>query len=106
MSLKKVVLFGNPPLLANFVGLKLLFRVVKSIANRIWGSLGLLEVLSSNNGFFIFSFNSVIHASAILDLHGTWPIDIWFFKDGHQTCNSLRLSCIEFLIGLNFIMFL
>jgi hypothetical protein len=25
-------------------------------------------VLSSNNGFFIFSFDSVVHASAILDM--------------------------------------
>jgi hypothetical protein len=68
MSLKKVVLFGNPLLLDNFVGLKLPFPVVKSIANRIGGPLGLLEVLSSNNGFFIFSFDSVVHASAILDM--------------------------------------
>jgi len=67
MSLKKVVLFGNPLLLDNFVGLKLPFPVVKSIANRIGGPLGLLEVLSSNIGFFIFSFDSVVHASAILD---------------------------------------
>jgi hypothetical protein len=54
-------------IVGHFVGPKLPFLVVKTIANRIWGSLGLLEVLSSKNGFFIFSFDSVEHASAILD---------------------------------------
>jgi len=49
------------------IGPKLPFPVARSIANRIWGSLGLLEVLSSDNGFFLFSFDSVEHASAILD---------------------------------------
>ena len=54
-------------IVGHFVSSKLPFLVVKYIANRIWGSLGLLEVLSSDNGFFIFSFDLVEHASAILD---------------------------------------
>jgi hypothetical protein len=45
-------------IVGHFVGPKLPFPFVKSIANRFWGSLGLLEVLlSSYNNFFIFSFD-------------------------------------------------
>jgi hypothetical protein len=51
--LKKVVPFDNPPSFGHFVDQKLPFLVVNSIANRIWGSLRLLEVLSSDNGFFL-----------------------------------------------------
>jgi hypothetical protein len=40
-------------LVGDFVGQKLPYPVVNSIAKRIWGSYGLSEVLSSDNGFFL-----------------------------------------------------
>jgi hypothetical protein len=88
------------------IGPKLPFLVARSIANRIWGSLGLLEVLSSDNGFFLFSFDSVEHASAILDC-ALWHMANRHFslEDGYQTCNFIRLSYPEFLSRLSFIMF-
>jgi len=63
-------------------------------------------VLYSDNGFFIFSFDSVEHASTILN-YALWHMvkDIRSLEDGRQTCNSLKLSYPEFLFGLSFIMF-
>ena len=46
----------------HFVGHKLPSLVVKNIANITWESLGSLE-----NGFLIFTFDSVDHATTILD---------------------------------------
>jgi len=49
------------------VGQKLPYPVVNSIAKRIWSSYGLLKVLSSDNGFFLFTFDSVDHATNVLE---------------------------------------
>uniref|UniRef100_A0A2K1R9N2 DUF4283 domain-containing protein n=1 Tax=Populus trichocarpa TaxID=3694 RepID=A0A2K1R9N2_POPTR len=46
---------------------KLPYPVVNSIAKRIWSSYGLSEVLSSDNGFFLFTFDSVDHATNVLE---------------------------------------
>jgi len=54
-------------LVGHFVGQKLPYPVVNSIAKRIWGSYGLSEVLSSDNGFFLFTFDSVNHAINVLE---------------------------------------
>jgi len=54
-------------LVGHFVGQKLPYPVVNSIAKRIWGSYGLSEVLSSDNGFFLFTFDSVDHATNLLE---------------------------------------
>ena len=51
----------------HFVGHKLPYPVVNSIAKRIWGSHGLSEVLSSDNGFFLFTFDSVDRATNVLE---------------------------------------
>jgi hypothetical protein len=42
-------------------------NVVNSIAKRIWGSYGLSIVLSLDNGFFLFTFDSVDHATNVLE---------------------------------------
>lgn len=54
-------------LVGHFVGQKLPYPVVNSIAKRIWGSHGLSEVLSSDNGFFLFTFDSVDRATNVLE---------------------------------------
>jgi hypothetical protein len=59
--------FWKSTLVGHFVGQKLRYPVVNSIAKRIWGSYGLSEVLSSDNGFFIFTFDSVDHATNVLE---------------------------------------
>jgi hypothetical protein len=59
--------FWKSTLVGHFVGQKLPYPVVNSIANRIWISYGLSEVLSSDNSFFIFNFDSVDHATNVLE---------------------------------------
>jgi hypothetical protein len=59
--------FWKSTLVGHFVGQKLPYPVVNSIAKRIWSSYGLSEVLSSDNGFFIFNFDSVDHATNVLE---------------------------------------
>ena len=59
--------FWKSTLVGLFVGQKLPYPVVNSIAKRIWSSYGLSEVLSSDNGFFIFNFDSVDHATNVLE---------------------------------------
>jgi hypothetical protein len=59
--------FWKSALVGHFVGQKLPYPVVNSIANRIWSSYGLSEVLSLDNGFFIFNFDSVDHATNVLE---------------------------------------
>jgi len=54
-------------LVGHFVGQKLPYPVVNSIAKRIWGFYGLSEVLSLDNGFFLFTFDSVDHATNVLE---------------------------------------
>jgi hypothetical protein len=91
----------------HFVGQKLPFPVVNFIANRIWASLGLLKVLSSDNGFFLFTFDLVDHAVTILDwaLYGTWLTEIWCLNVGNQTFDYPKIICPEFRFRLSFIMF-
>jgi hypothetical protein len=59
--------FWKSTLVGHFVGQKLPYPVVNSIANKIWSSYGLSEVLSSDNGFYIFNFDSVDHATNVLE---------------------------------------
>jgi len=54
-------------LVGHFMGQKSPYPVVNSIAKRIWGAYDLSEVLSSDNGFFLFTFYSVNHATNVLD---------------------------------------
>jgi hypothetical protein len=71
----------------HFVGHKLPYPVVNSIAKRIWGSYGLSEVLSSDNGFFfLFTFNSIDHATNVLE-RALWQTDLWCLNVGNRTCN-------------------
>ena len=49
------------------MGQKLPYPVVNSIAKRIWGSHGLSEVLSTDNGFVLFTFDYVDSAINILE---------------------------------------
>jgi hypothetical protein len=46
----------------HFIGQKLPYPVVNSIANRLWGSYRLSIVLSLETGFFLFTFDSAEHA--------------------------------------------
>jgi len=59
--------FWKSTLVGHFVGQKLPYPVVNSIAKRIRGSYDLLEVLSLDNGFFIFTFDFVDHATNVLE---------------------------------------
>ena len=54
-------------LVGYFIGKKLPFQVVNSIAHKIWGKFGLCEVLTSDNGFFLFKFANFQGACAVLD---------------------------------------
>nr|XP_034902021.1 uncharacterized protein LOC118039434 [Populus alba] len=81
-------------LVGHFVGQKLPYPVVNSIAKRIWGSYGLSEVLSSENGFYLFTFDSVDHDLVRVPV---WvrlcnvPLEYWTIKG---------LSCIASAIGV------
>jgi hypothetical protein len=50
-----------------FVGQKLHFPVVNSIAHRIWGKSGADEVLSSENGFIFFKFDCYDSLNSVLE---------------------------------------
>ena len=58
-------------LVGYFVGKRLPFKVVDSIAHKIWGRYGLREVLSSDNGFFFFKFDNVQDACVVME-RGPW----------------------------------
>lgn len=50
-------------LVGYFLGHKLPYPTVNTIAQHIWGKSGLEEVLSSENGFFLFKFQDLIPVS-------------------------------------------
>jgi hypothetical protein len=54
-------------LVGYFLGQKLPYSAVNSIAHKIWGKEGLIEVLSSDNGFFFFKFEHHEGMCSILD---------------------------------------
>jgi hypothetical protein len=54
-------------LVGHFMGQKLSYPVVNSIAKRIWASYSPSEVLSSKDGFFLFNFDFVDHVTNVLD---------------------------------------
>ncbi|XP_022857164.1 uncharacterized protein LOC111378228 [Olea europaea var. sylvestris] len=54
-------------LVGSFVGKKLAFPVVNSIAHKLWGKFGLQEVLSSDAGFYFFKFDSLRQAVLVLE---------------------------------------
>ncbi|XP_022857391.1 uncharacterized protein LOC111378428 [Olea europaea var. sylvestris] len=54
-------------LVGSFVGKKLAFPVVNSIAHKLWGKFGLQEVLSSDAGFYFFKFDSLRQALLVLE---------------------------------------
>ena len=58
-------------LVGYFVGKKLPFKVVDSIAHKIWGRYGLCEVMSSDNGFFFFKFQNFQDACIVME-RGPW----------------------------------
>lgn len=58
-------------LVGHFIGKKLNFHAVKSIAFRIWGELGLQDVLAMDNGFFFFQFLTGEAVITVLD-GGPW----------------------------------
>jgi hypothetical protein len=112
-------------LVGHFVGQKLLYPVVNSIAKRIWGSYGLLDVLSSDNGFFLFTFDSVDHATNVLErapwhmanrplVLKCWQPNMQFLKDdlarvlvwvrlynvSLEYWTVKRLSCVASAIGV------
>lgn len=75
-------------LVGHFVGHKLPYPVVNSIAKKIWGSYGLSEVLSSDNGFYL-SLSILLVAPLMFwkEPHGTWQTDLWCLNVGNRTCN-------------------
>ena len=79
-------------LVGHFMGQKLPYPVVNSIAKRIWGSYGLSEVLSAENGFYLFTFDFVDRATNVLErapwhmankplVLKCWQPNMQFFKD-------------------------
>ena len=92
-------------LVGHFVGQKLLYPVVNSIAKRIWSSYGLSEVC----------LRITVSSSSILILlimplmcwnepHGTWPTGLWCLNVGSLTCNFWKMIWPEFRYGFGCIM--
>ncbi|KAK2642091.1 hypothetical protein Ddye_023854 [Dipteronia dyeriana] len=54
-------------LVGYFIGKKLPFSLVNNIAIRIWGNLGLLEVLANEKGFYFFKFSDDEACSNVLE---------------------------------------
>jgi len=54
-------------LVGYFLGQRLAYPAVNSIAQRLWGKLGLEEVLSSDNGFYFFKLKSEENLGIVLD---------------------------------------
>ena len=54
-----------------FIGSKLPFSAINTIAKKIWSNDGLLDVLAHNRGFFFFRFSSDVGADAVLE-KGPW----------------------------------
>ena len=90
------------------------YPVVNSIAKRIWGSHGLSEVLSSDNGFFLFTFDSVDRATNVLErgpwhmanrplVLKRWHVNMQFLKDDLVRVpiwTVKGLSCVASAIGV------
>ena len=53
-------------LVGYFVGKSLPFAVVNSIAHKIWDKMGLMDVLSTESGFYLFRFESTPQAEQVL----------------------------------------
>lgn len=54
-------------LVGYFLGQKLPYTMVNSLAHRLWDELGLEEVLSSDNGFYFFKFENSESLNQVLD---------------------------------------
>ena len=54
-------------LVGYFIGQRLAYPVVNSIAHRLWDSWGLEEVLSSDSGFYFFQFKNEENLGSVLD---------------------------------------
>ena len=59
--------FWRNTLIGYFVGKKLHFPAVNSIALRLWGKFGLREVLSSDVGFYFFRFDTYDDACKVME---------------------------------------
>lgn len=68
-------------LVGYFLNKKLPFYVVRTIAMRIWGKLGLQEVLSNDHGFFLFLFSQ---EDALNKIQDSGP---WFFGGKMRVLN-------------------
>ena len=58
-------------LVGHFVGKKLPFPVVSSIAKKIWDKDGLIQVLAQDHGYYFFRFSSSSDLIQVLD-RGPW----------------------------------
>ena len=58
-------------LVGYFIGSKLPFSAVNTIARKIWSNDSLMDVLAHNRGFFFFHFSSDAGADAVLE-KGPW----------------------------------
>ena len=58
-------------LVGYFIGTKLPFTAINSIARKIWSKDGLIDVHAQTNGFFFFRFSNETGMTAILD-KGPW----------------------------------
>lgn len=71
--------------MGHFIGRRLSYLIVSSFAKRLWSSEGLVDVMSSENGFFFFKFLASDNLDNILVDHYTSPIDLYSLKAGNQT---------------------
>lgn len=85
-------------LVGHFVGQRLSYPTVNSIAHKLWDDSGLEEVvLSTDNGCFCFKFKSEEDLGSVLERAPLiWPIVYWCLKDGTRTCLCLKRSCRKF----------
>ncbi|CAI9780678.1 unnamed protein product [Fraxinus pennsylvanica] len=54
-------------LVSSFVGKKLAFPVVNSIAHKLWDRFGLKDILSLDTGFYVFKFDSLRQALFVIE---------------------------------------
>ena len=58
-------------LVGHFIGMRLPYSAVNTIAHRLWAKEGLVEVLGHEHGFFFFRFSTEGGLNAVLD-RGPW----------------------------------
>lgn len=64
--LKKGISLWSSSMVGFFLHSKLPYKLVDSVAHRLWGNMGLSKVYLHDKGYYIFKFNSLVDRDIVL----------------------------------------